>query len=184
MFIKYTFSIPIVFVFVFYNVCIATSWAAPFCGAAEKGVLILDSKKAVLVCVTGQHDCDRLIHAGKCIAQQRNVQLQVLCVQPTSKGVNGDCDELEYLRQTSKEADAEMTVYFNDEAAYTAAAFACHVGAVHIVTGMAEEPVNGFIDVLHSLLPEIPISMVAKDKKVYNICPENMGCMPRLAYSF
>lgn len=66
---------------------------APFCGAAEKGVLILDSKKAVLVCVTGQHDCDRLIHAGKCIAQQRNVQLQVLCVQPTSKGVNGDCDE-------------------------------------------------------------------------------------------
>lgn len=143
----------------------------------------MNSKNAVLVCVTGQHDCDRLIHAGSSIARQRGVQLQVLCVQPTSKGVNGDCEELEYLRQTSNEADAEMTIYFNDEAACTAAAFAQQVHAVHIVTGMAEEPVNGFIDVLHSLLPKIPISMVAKDRKIYNICPEDESCIPRLAYS-
>lgn len=144
----------------------------------------MNTKETVLVCVTGQHDCDRLIHAGKYIAKQRDAQLQVLCVQPTSNGMHGDCEELEYLRQTSKDADAEMTVYFNDDAAYTAAAFAQQTSAVHIVTGMAEEPVNGFIDVLHSLLPKIPISMVAKDKKVYNICPENNGCAPRLAYSF
>ncbi len=142
----------------------------------------MSNKKAVLVCVTGQHDCDRLIHVGKHIASQLNLQLQVLCVQPTSKGIHGDCEELEYLRQTSKEANAEMTVYFNNEAAYTAAAFARQVNAVHIVTGMAEEPVNGFIDILHSLLPKIPISMVGKDKKVYNICPKDDG-RPRLACS-
>jgi K+-sensing histidine kinase KdpD len=144
---------------------------------------MVSSKRAVLVCVTGQRDCDRLIHAGKCIAEQRKVSLQVLCVQPTSQGIHGDCKELEYLRQTSKEANAEMTVYFNNEAACTAAAFAHQVGAVHIVTGMAEEPVNGFIDVLHSLLPEVPISMVSKDGKVYNICPAGEENVPRLAYS-
>ena len=141
----------------------------------------MNEKKAVLVCVTGQRDCDRLIRAGKHLADRQNVPLQVLCVQPTSKGIQGDCEELEYLRQTSNEADAEMTIYFNDEAAYTAVAFAKQIGAVHIVTGMAEEPVNGFVYLLHSLLPKIPISMVDKDQKVYNICPSSMSRSPRMA---
>jgi K+-sensing histidine kinase KdpD len=140
----------------------------------------LDNKKAVLVCVTGQHDCDRLIHTGKYIAEKRGVPLQVLSIQSAGLGTRKECEELEYLRQVSKEADAEMTVYFNKEAAYTAAAFAQQVGAVHIVTGMAENTSNGFIDVLHSLLPKVPISMVTKDNKIHNICPQNTECAPRM----
>ena len=80
--------------------------------------------------------------------------------------------ELEYLRQTARDASAEMTVYFNDEAAIIAAGFAKQIHAVHIVTGMAGTPSNGFIEMVHKLLPQIPISMVAKDETVYHICPE------------
>lgn len=128
-------------------------------------------KAAVLVCVTGQRDCDRLIHAGKKISDSQSVPLQVLCVQPTSAGFDADCEELEYLRQTAKSADAEMSVYFHDDAPLMAAGVAKNIHAVHIVTGMAEAPVNGFVEIIHKLLPHIPVSMVAKDGTVYNICP-------------
>ena len=128
-------------------------------------------KASVLVCVTGQRDCDRLIRAGKKIADSRSIPLQILCVQPTSAGFDADGEELEYLRQTAKNAGAEMSVYFHDDAPLMAAGFAKNIRAGHIVTGMAEAPVNGFVEILHKLLPKIPISMVAKDGTVYNICP-------------
>jgi K+-sensing histidine kinase KdpD len=128
---------------------------------------------AVLVCVTGQRDCDRLIRAGKKIADDRSIPLQVLCVQPTSAGYETSCEELEHLRQTSRDAKAEMTVYFNDDAALVAVGFVKQIGATHIVTGMAEAPVNGFVEIIHKFLPKVPISMVAKDGMIYNICPAN-----------
>lgn len=126
---------------------------------------------AVLVCVTGQRDCDRLIQAGKKISEERSIPIHVLCVQPTSAGFDADCEELEYLRQTSRDVGAEMSVYFYDDAPLMAVGFAKQIGATHIVTGMAEAPVNGFVQVIHKLLPRIPISMVAKDGIIYNICP-------------
>jgi len=64
-----------------------------------------------------------------------------------------------------------MTVFFNDDAALMAVGFVKQIGATHLVTGMAEAPVNGFIETIHKLLPKIPISMVAKDGMIYNICP-------------
>ena len=134
---------------------------------------MVENKGAVLVCVTGQRECDRLIKAGKQIAEERSIPVHVLCVQPTSAGFDADCEELEYLRQTSRDVQAEMSVYFHDDAALLAVGFVKQIGATHIVTGMAEASVNGFVEVLHKLLPRIPISMVAKDGIIYNICPAN-----------
>ena len=131
----------------------------------------MEKGKTVLVCVTGQHDCDRLIRTGKEIAEEESLSMQVLCVQPNSSGFETDCEELEYLRQTARDAGAEMSVYFNDDAALTAASLAKHIGAAHIVTGVAGSPAGEFIEMLHRLLPSIPISMVAKDRTIYNICP-------------
>ncbi len=131
----------------------------------------MKDKATTLVCVTGQRDCDRLIRAGRKIAEDYSTLLQVLCVQPTSSGFETSCEELEYLRQTARDAKAEMTVYFNDDAALMAVGFIKQIGATHIVTGMAEAPVNGFIEIIHKLLPRIPISMVAKDGTIYNIYP-------------
>lgn len=129
------------------------------------------SKAAVLVCVTGQRDCDRLIRVGKKIADECSASLQVLCVQSAAAGFDTNCDELEYLRQTARDAKAEMSVYFHDDAPLMAVGFAKKIKASHIVTGMAEAPVNGFIEIVHKLLPRIQISMVAKDGIIYNICP-------------
>ena len=133
----------------------------------------MESKAAILVCVTGQHDCDRLIRAGRKLAGENSVPLHVLCVQQASAGFETSCEELEYLRQTARDAKAEMTVIFDDDAALVAVGFVKQINATHIVTGMAEAPVNGFIEIIHKLLPKVPISMVARDGIIYNICPVN-----------
>ena len=126
---------------------------------------------SVLVCVTGQRDCDRLILAGKSLADNMGIALQVLCVQPTANGFCARSGEVEYLYQTSKDAGAEMTIYFHDDAALIAAGFVKQVNAKHIVTGMPDGRSNGFVEMVHRLVPEIPVSMVSKDGKTYNMYP-------------
>jgi K+-sensing histidine kinase KdpD len=136
-----------------------------------KGDANLKSSKTVLVCVTGQRDCDRLIRTGRTLADKLALPLRVLCIQPASSGMQGNSEELEYLRQTARDAHAEMTVYFNDDAPLMAVSVAKKIGAKHIVTGMPEAPANGFVELIHKFLPDIPISMVEKNGKIHNICP-------------
>lgn len=141
----------------------------------------MKAKSAVMVCVTGQRDCDRLIRAGRRLADQEACDLHVLCVQPVEPCGTSCGEELEYLRQTARDAGAEMTVYFQDNAPVIAASFARRIGAKHIFTGMAEAPFNGFVEILHKLLPKTPISMVAKSGVIYNIWPEEAKSAARPA---
>ncbi len=100
-------------------------------------------KASVLVCVTGRRDCDRLILVGKKLSKLHNVPLQVLCVQPMNHGFCAKSDEIEHLYQVTKDAGAEMTIFFHDEAALITAGFVKQVGAKHIVTGMPDGRANG-----------------------------------------
>ena len=139
-------------------------------------------RTAILVCVTGQKDCDRLIRTGRKLADSHETELQVLCVQPAAAGLGTveASEELEYLRQTARSAEAEMTVFFHDDAALIAVGFIKQVGAIHVVTGMAEVPINGFVDTIHRMVPSVPISMVSKEGVIYNICPDSADCGPQL----
>lgn len=128
-------------------------------------------KASVLVCVTGQRDCDRLILVGKALAQSRQVPLQVLCVQPMNNGFDVKSDEIEHLYQVTRDAGAEMTIFFHDEAPLIAAGFVKQVGAKHIVTGMPDGRANGFVEIIHQLMPMVPITMVSEGGKLYNMYP-------------
>ena len=129
----------------------------------------------VLVCVTGQRDCDRLIEAGCRIAESiESSEVEVFSVLNPEKANEALCEELEYLRKKSAEVSAEMTVYFDKEPAIMTAGFAKKTGAVQIVTGMAGVNSGGFIEVLHRLLPDVIISMVSKSGQIHNLYPEGV----------
>ena len=55
------------------------------------------NRSSVLVCVTGQHDCDRLIKVGEKIASSKDMQLHVLCVHPPVEDLSLMSSEIEYL---------------------------------------------------------------------------------------
>ena len=77
----------------------------------------------VLVCVTDQESCDRLIYAGRALAHFEGIDLKVICVRPKKAERWLASDEVEYLFNVAKELEAEMLVFFNDNAAETVAAY-------------------------------------------------------------
>ena len=73
---------------------------------------------SVLVCVTGQRSCERLIVAGARIAREEGLPLNVLHVVQSGGSVLGFVNEpeaLEYLLKVSVEHGASMYVRRSDD---------------------------------------------------------------------
>lgn len=120
-------------------------------------------KPSVLVCVTGQYDCDRLIKAGFELAVESGRELHVFCVHTPSNDLTNFSEELEYLYRTAKDLGADMTVSFNHNAPRCTADFARKINAEHLITGVPDTRPNGFVLTLHELLPRMQITTVTKD---------------------
>lgn len=124
-----------------------------------------DKKPSVLVCVTGQYDCDRLIKEGYSQAAEHGWDLHVLCVHTPVNDLSVLSSEIEYLYRTAKELGADMTVAFNCNAPRFAADFAGRVNCRRLVTGMPDNRPNGFVLTLHELLPKLRLTMVTEDNE-------------------
>lgn len=122
-----------------------------------------EKKPSVLVCVTGQYDCDRLIEAGYEQAQEHGCDLHVLCIHTPVNDISLLSDEIEYLYRTAKELGADMTIAFDKNAPKFAADFARRINARRLVTGMPDNRPNGFVLTLHEMLPRLQITMVTKE---------------------
>lgn len=137
--------------------------------------LMSDKKQpCVVVCVTPQESCARLIETGADIAKQSGVSLVVLSVFRESCGLNAnEGGVLENLFECAKKYDARMNIYFNNSPALVVAVAAKKLGAVNLVTGFPEEGSSGFIGRIHEILPELTITMVDKEMNRYNIIPSD-----------
>lgn len=122
-------------------------------------------KSSVLVCVTGQYDCERLIKAGFEISVDKGYDLHVLCVHQPVKNVGFLSDEIEYLYQVSKDMGASMTIIFNENAPKTTVDFALQINAKHLITGMPDNKPHGFIDTVADLHNTLKITMITKENE-------------------
>ena len=134
---------------------------------------IVVSKKStqsgVLVCVTDQFSCERLIVAGRKIADNLGLPLEVLSIQPEQGPAEKRGLELEYLFEKACENNAEMTIYYHNDAALMAAGHIRKYHVRHIVTGMPDGTGYGFMELLHQLCPDRPLTMVTHDNQMYTI---------------
>lgn len=134
---------------------------------------IVVSKKStqsgVLVCVTDQFSCERLIVAGRKIADNLGLPLEVLSIQPEQGPAEKRGLELEYLFEKACENNAEMTIYYHNDAALMAAGHIRKYHVRHIVTGMPDGTGYGFMELLHQLCPDLPLTMVTHDNQMYTI---------------
>lgn len=74
---------------------------------------------------------------------------------------------LQNLYDIASSLGAEMTFYFNNEPALTAAVHASQNGAIHIVSGTPGADSNLFIETVKGLLPELPMSLVDADGRLF-----------------
>lgn len=133
----------------------------------------LDKKSTILICVTAQNACDRLIKVGSDIAKSFDYNIHILMVRPQVSDYAPMSNEIEYLYQTAKDYNGEMTIIFDNDAVKTAVNFAKKINAKRLVTGMPDGRLNGFIVRFHDAMPNLPISMVAKDNTIYNMDKQN-----------
>lgn len=114
-------------------------------------------KKNVLVCVTGQLSCERLIVAGARIAETSGGMVCVLHVARAGNRVLGYANEaeaLEYLLSVSVAHGADMMVVKNDDVIGTIARQAREHNAGVLVAGRAAD-YKGW-DMLDELKLRIP----------------------------
>lgn len=131
----------------------------------------METDRCVLVCVTGQSSCERLIRAGASIAKEKNCRLLVLSVFPTNGCFTPELKTIGELDRCARNHNAEMLLFYNDLPFAVSAAVAKKYNAINIVTGFAEGGASGFITALHTVLPETEITMVDKEEKLYRILP-------------
>lgn len=91
--------------------------------------------KSTVVCVTNQRQCERLIKAGRVIADISKTDLTVISVVSPER-VKHDTDALEYLFDVSKQNNAVMSIQYSTDPFKCIAGFIRDNKAINVVTGM------------------------------------------------
>lgn len=133
----------------------------------------MKKEKTVLVCITPQESSKELVKAGKVLADRHGAKLEVVSVLPFQQRgqYKIESDMVEKLYQTASSEQGEMAVYFSDDPILTVSAHIAKRKPLTIVVGFPGEKSNNFISMIHLFVPDVPISMVGADGKIYNILP-------------
>ena len=128
-------------------------------------------RSTVLVFVTDQPECGRLIEAGARLANRYAVPLQVLSILPTGPMSEYTAARLQVLYDLSGKLGADMTVLFADSPVLTAAVYARKHHAIHIVSGSPGRGGGVFIEGVRSLCPSVPWSVLDESQKLITFPP-------------
>lgn len=94
----------------------------------------IQTSPSVLVLVTDQMSCERLIHAGRHLADQESMALEVINV--ARLGTVPNPEAMECLYQVSRENSATMTVQYCEDPEKTLVAKLKDQNPAIVVTGM------------------------------------------------
>lgn len=90
-----------------------------------------------VVCVTDQRRCDRIIRAGRTLANISATELSVInVVKPDAKQ---DPESMEYLFSVSKENDAEMALLYSNDIAKAIIRYIKENKVAYLLTGIPKE---------------------------------------------
>lgn len=112
------------------------------------------TKDIVVVCVTDQLQCDRLIRKGREVANRHHCRLEVISVQPKDRSAARNAQILEYLFNCARQVDAEMRVYYADDPVHEVAGWIRRHPVLMTLVGKPGKESNGFVRRLMEELPE------------------------------
>lgn len=121
----------------------------------------------ILVCVTRQVSCERLIRQGAEMAHVAGAALNILHVAPNGTALLGNPSEgeaLDFLFTTAKQHGADLSVLRSDNVPDAIARIAREQKARAIVLGESRQNSKedgGIIWQLRALLPSVPVQIIA-----------------------
>ena len=122
---------------------------------------------SLLVCVTRQVSCERLIHRGADLALEENLNLEVLHVVANGANLLGNPSEgeaLDFLFTTAKQYNANMSVLRSENIIESISRFAREHKTRAIVLGESRQNIkedDGIIWQLRALLPGIQVHVIS-----------------------
>lgn len=121
-------------------------------------------KLHVLVCVTGQKTCEKLISEGARLAGELGAELSVVHVARQGAGLLGgnvaEAEALEYLFKISSEHGAAMSVIRSDEVVPTLVSHARKTNASMIVLGSPRRTDRDVTQALKAHMPEMDFQVI------------------------
>lgn len=121
------------------------------------------SQPSLMVCVTGQRSCERLVVRGKSKLLPEQKMYVVHCV-PEGKsflGSNNDADAINYLFNVAKNAGAELTLLRENDVIEALVHFAHEHNVKTVVVGASPtESKNSFNSRFSSRLPDVEFDIV------------------------
>ena len=123
--------------------------------------------RTTVVFVTDQFHCERLISAGRRIANATRTTLLVINIERNSIDCNSAA--IEHLYQVSKENDAEMTVFYEeDDVVGVMSRCLRENNACHVVTGMPQDE-DSILKKIWRLHPAINFYTVTYDNQIVSV---------------
>ncbi len=119
----------------------------------------MDKNNRIMICVTRQRNCERLIQKGRSLVSEIGGELYVVHALKPGENYLGNPNEgeaLEYLFQVSKEVGAEMNVLRSKNIVKTLTDFANEQQITTMILGATPESnANNLVQDLKRLLPSI-----------------------------
>ena len=141
------------------------------------------NNRSVLVCVTEQITCERLIYAGSLIAKEEGLQLNILSVLNSHTACSVFGEELEYLYEVSKEVNANMSVYISDNILSPVLKHIRKNSVGHIIVGRPESIENSsFVKGLLRAIKGLKIHVVDHAGNSHIIDNNIFNTQQKLAY--
>ena len=130
-------------------------------------------KRKIMVCITRQKTCERLIRMGKEIADHSKGELSVVHVAKIGTNFLDNPHEgeaLEYLFQISKHAGADLTVLRSDNVVNTLVKFAKENNISVLIVGESPsiQNKNNIIHQLRRRLPNVEIIVSSPETDRYS----------------
>lgn len=97
-----------------------------------------EEKHSTVVCVTNQYQCERLIRAGRILADLTGTNLTVINVSKPDLSEN-DSRALDYLYHVSKDNDAVMVIYYSGDPYRVLGNYIKSSKASNVVTGQPQQ---------------------------------------------
>ncbi len=91
-----------------------------------------------LVCVTNQYECERLIKAGKVLAEISQTNLRIVNINRINDVRNQDLAALEYLFSVSKENDGVMEILYDNNVMSSLSVYIKDKKCDNVITGIPE----------------------------------------------
>lgn len=124
----------------------------------------MSKRRTYLACVSVRYDSDYVIKTARCIAEDdAGAGMTVISVL-TGAPDAGQLEALEHLHEAAREADAPMTILYNNSPILAAVEYIKRHKVTHVIAGMPSsgESEGDFITLLRAVLPKVCIILVPR----------------------